>query len=217
MPTSLESWPEGLPRRASVNNFGYGGANAHAILDAFTNSGALAKVTNGHDLNGSRGVHQLPTSDKVNGATKAAHSEKSRIFLLSSKDSGVTQRMMSNLADHIHAKEDSNEELDLDSLAHTLGTRRSMFAWRAAVTASDSSELRQALQDPSRKPLHSRGEPRIGFVFNGQGAQWHAMGRELSVYPVFRQAMQEADQVLKGYGAAWSLIGTCYKRKTSPS
>ena len=211
MPTSLESWPEDLPRRASVNNFGYGGANAHVILDAFTNSGAFAQTTSGHVLNGSREVHHLSIADNAKGGTRTAHSEKPRIFLLSSKDPNVTQRMMSNLADYICAKEESIEEPNLDSLAHTLDTRRSMFAWRAAVTASNSSELLQALQDPSRKPLHSRGEPRIGFVFNGQGAQWHAMGRELFAYAAFRQAMGEADQVLKGYGASWSLIGTCYK------
>lgn len=120
--------------------------------------------------------------------------------MLSSNDSGVTRRMMSNLADYIRAKEESNREIDLDSLAHTLGARRSRFAWRAAVTASNSSELLQALEEPTRKPIYSRVEPRIGFVFNGQGAQWFGMGRELFSYPVYRQAMEEADEVLKDYG-----------------
>lgn len=206
MPTSLTAWPEGLPRRASVNNFGYGGANAHVILDAFTNSRAFSQTSNGHVLNGSPQGHQS-IANGANGGTKTAHPEKPRVFLFSSKDSNVTHRMMSNVADYVRAKQELNEELDLDSLAHTLDTRRSMFAWRAAVTASNTSELLQALQYPSRKPLHSRGEPRIGFVFNGQGAQWYAMGRELFAYPAFRQAMGEANQVLKGYGAPWSLIG----------
>ena len=51
--------------------------------------------------------------------------------------------------------------------------------------------------------------PRIGFVFNGQGAQWHAMGRELiAAYPVFGSAILRADQMLKEYGATWSLHGS---------
>lgn len=35
MPTSLETWPEqeGI-RRASINNFGYGGTNAHVIMES---------------------------------------------------------------------------------------------------------------------------------------------------------------------------------------
>lgn len=210
MPTSLETWPEGYPRRASVNNFGYGGANAHVILDAFTDSRALATLTNGGRLNGNHKVHPLLLSGEEHIGFETPSSKKSRVFLLSSKDSGVTSRMMSNLADYIRTKEESNEEIDLDSLSYTLYTRRSLFPWRTAVTASDSTELLQALQDSTRKPMHYQGELRVAFVFNGQGAQWFGMGRELFAYPVYQQAMQEAEQVLKGYGASWSLIGKSY-------
>jgi acyl transferase domain-containing protein len=118
--------------------------------------------------------------------------------------------MISNLADYIQARRKSNGDVNLDDLAHTLGTRRSLFQWRTAVTAADSDELLQSLEDSSLKPQHARGEPRIGFVFNGQGAQWHAMGRELfAIYPVFRQSMEKAEQVLKSYGVSWSLVGEC--------
>ena len=49
---------------------------------------------------------------------------------------------------------------------------------------------------------------RLGFVFNGQGAQWHAMGRELiATYPMFTESLRKADIILKEFGAPWSLEG----------
>ncbi|RFN48413.1 putative polyketide synthase [Fusarium flagelliforme] len=35
VPTELTQWPENVPRRASVNSFGYGGTNAHVVLDGY--------------------------------------------------------------------------------------------------------------------------------------------------------------------------------------
>ena len=76
----------------------------------------------------------------------------------------------------------------------------------AAIPATTVSELADRLQEPARKPSHSSKRPRLGFVSNGQGAQWHAMGRELiPAYPVFGQAIHSADEILKEYGAPWSL------------
>lgn len=51
----------------------------------------------------------------------------------------------------------------------------------------------------------------LGFVFTGQGAQWHAMGRELyhrhhGGYPVYKAALERADRCLRRLGAAWSLV-----------
>ncbi|KAL1841095.1 hypothetical protein VTJ49DRAFT_7426 [Mycothermus thermophilus] len=52
VPTTLEAWPDchGI-RRASINNFGYGGSNAHVIMEAFDSyrAGCLSGViqTNG--------------------------------------------------------------------------------------------------------------------------------------------------------------------------
>jgi NADPH:quinone reductase-like Zn-dependent oxidoreductase/malonyl CoA-acyl carrier protein transacylase len=48
--------------------------------------------------------------------------------------------------------------------------------------------------------------PSIGFVFGGQGPQWHAMGRDLlAEEPVFRAAMTECDGLLRPL-SGWSLL-----------
>ena len=40
--------------------------------------------------------------------------------------------------------------------------------------------------------------PRVGFVFSGQGPQWHAMGQELLTgEPVFREVVTTCDALLR--------------------
>jgi acyl transferase domain-containing protein len=78
-----------------------------------------------------------------------------------------------------------------------------MHSWVAAVRARTIDELAERLRDPMLRPSSTSKRPRLAFVFNGQGAQWHAMGRELiGAYPVFGRSIREADDILKEYGAS---------------
>ncbi len=111
-------------------------------------------------------------------------------------------------ASYLAQKKDIDDEDFMDRLAFTLCHRRSLLEWREAVTASTVSELSNALSSTKDDRTKPSGEPTIGFVFTGQGAQWFAMGRELLCYPVFAESLQEADRILAGLGAKWSLLGT---------
>ncbi len=179
VPTDLIPWPENKALRASINNFGYGGANSHVIIEA------------------------APTSSAVIPAGPA-ESVQSRIFLLSAKDQVAIKNMVGKFS--AYAK-DLSDDSTLGGIAYTLAEKRSRFPWVAAVRASNRAELVDALSQSSLKGSHTTKKPRLGFVLNGQGAQWHAMGRELiTEYPVFGKAVKEADKILKGYGADWSLL-----------
>lgn len=113
--------------------------------------------------------------------------------------------MNNNLATYLSSQTPLPKPIDL---ALTLAERKSRFPWATAVRACTLAELAEKLGSPDRKPRRSLKAPRLGFVFNGQGAQWHAMGRELiAEYPVFRQSLSTADSILKEYGAVWSLQG----------
>jgi acyl transferase domain-containing protein len=113
-----------------------------------------------------------------------------------------------NLAGYLRAKQEVGEHVDFDDFVHTFSTRRSIFPFKAAFQASSIPELLQLLDNYTGTPSNPRGQPRIGFVFNGQGAQWYAMGRELlHSYPMFHSAIVRAEQSLKTCGAPWSLIG----------
>ncbi|KAF3055679.1 Lovastatin diketide synthase LovF [Daldinia childiae] len=191
VPTELTPWPQEKPFRASINNFGYGGSNSHVILERAPNVQSGTNKVNGH------------TTCRDDAHSSSAH----RVYLLSAKDANSCQQMAKNLAAFLHQSSQGGYSLSLSSLAYTLAERRSRLPWMIAVRASNLEELTVQLEHSSAKtPLHSTRRPRLGFVFNGQGAQWYAMGRELiTAYPVFDAAIHEADQILKDYGATWSL------------
>lgn len=112
------------------------------------------------------------------------------------------------LVSYLDRQNDIDNDEIMDRLAFTLCHRRSLLEWREAVSASTVSELGLALSSMNSDRTKPSGKSTLGFVFTGQGAQWFAMGRELLCYTVFAKALQEADHILAGLGAKWSLLGT---------
>ncbi|KAM7215661.1 hypothetical protein V8F06_008952 [Rhypophila decipiens] len=196
-PTGALPWPKGYPKRASINSFGYGGANAHLILDAPEPSGqAHLNATNGH----------------------GKHTTDSKLFLLSANDEKSCLSALSKFGTHLNNLSFDNAEVEkhsLEALAYKLAHKRTHFKWRAAVQASSKTELVEMLQ--STKPTRSLPHPpSIGFVFTGQGAHWAGMGKELiNAYPVFEQALQQADACLAQLGASWSVIDELIRDSTT--
>ncbi|KAK4215356.1 hypothetical protein QBC37DRAFT_459218 [Rhypophila decipiens] len=168
----------------SINNPGCGGTNAEAILEE---------------------APSLPT--QLNAPTEADDT-LSRVFVLSAEDGNTTRTMAKNLASHLRHTIQEGKSVSLSDLAYTLSERRSRLSCAAAVRAGSLDDLVTSLDRPEQLKIHTdlKKPRRLGFVFNGQGAQWHAMGRELlTTYPVFTSAIREADAVLRGFGADWSL------------
>lgn len=213
---TMEQWPDSLvdgPRRMSINNFGYGGANAHVILenaDPWTlTSGLDFELVNGDGYGNLKGNQDV--SDKV--------------LILSARDERGCQQMVSDLKDYLEKHRSLDHKASsqlLQNLSYTLSERRTLFPWVAAHQVRlDNGTLDsaiQALESPRFKPTRRASEsPRIGMVFTGQGAQWYAMGRELlSLYPVFRRSIEEAETYLNALGADWSLLEELQRdRKTS--
>ncbi|GAW16135.1 hypothetical protein ANO14919_055580 [Xylariales sp. No.14919] len=181
VPQKLIEWPSTGIRRVSVNNFGYGGTNTHVILE--------------------EAARWRPKTNGVNGV----HNNLARkLFVLSARDETTTATLAANMKEFLQRSTD----LRWEDLAFTLGQRRSKFNWSVAVSAESAEELTSALSDKSSKPVQTNGRvPRLGFVFNGQGAQWYAMGRELmAAYPVFLSTLETCDSTIKEYGAKWSIV-----------
>ncbi|KAJ5579714.1 uncharacterized protein N7459_005699, partial [Penicillium hispanicum] len=192
VPTQLTPWPslpEGVPRRVSVNSFGFGGSNAHAIVEEYRKTPAIT------DANGL-------TSDGV--FTPFVFSAMSEVSLVG---------QLQAYADHLKIHPDVNAS----DLAWTLQTRRSQFPTRAAFSALSIEELvskidaklAAAKQNPgstigikaSSKP--ATAPARILGVFTGQGAQWAAMGAHLIRSSDFvKRRITDLDDALSSLPAA---------------
>lgn len=179
-------WPK-RKRFISVNNFGFGGTNGHAVLEA------------------------APSKRKVDRAGVTKDVEKSqKLFVLTANDKAALTTVQRNIVVYLEQRPEVFQSALMDNVAYSLGQRRSHLSWRATVRADNSFELIEALNGKDIVPGKVGDPLRIGFVFTGQGAQWHAMGRELySQYPVFASSIDLADRCLAAAGAEWSLIGKC--------
>lgn len=134
---------------------------------------------------------------------------RSHVFVLSASDEQSVKRQARALSRYLqdHDRDEAFSMLRSD-LSYTLGSHRSILPWKLAFTANSLTKVVQSLSSDRIKLSRSVRSKALGFVFTGQGAQWHAMGRELiSQYPVFKQSLQSANEQLQHLGASWSLLG----------
>ncbi|KAF1829663.1 hypothetical protein BDW02DRAFT_138335 [Decorospora gaudefroyi] len=206
VPTETKEWPLDGLRRASVNSFGYGGTNAHVVLDDAYSFLQEYCPSIGHSKNDSGFVS--PTSDQ-----SISLAIRSRLFVVSANDQSSLTQMSHVLGEHLQALAVFDEDELLDNLAYTLCERRSRFPYSVPVVAKDKSDLESKLQNLRTSSSVSTTPPRIGFIFTGQGAQWWRMGRELLRYPVFRKSLQQCESVVTDLGADWSLMDELLKDK----
>ncbi|KAL3425313.1 polyketide synthase [Phlyctema vagabunda] len=187
VPKTQRPWPRGKDL-ASINNFGFGGANSHVVMQKGPSISKTAKY-----------AVEEPLTD-IPGPTK-------KLYVLSAHDKDSLERQMHDLTIYLEQRPEVFQKSLMPDLAYTLGQRRSVLPYKVAIPTGASSELIATLAGNTVKPTRATKEPSIGFVFTGQGAQWHAMGRELlHSYPVFRSTIFRIAVILEDLGAAFSLI-----------
>ncbi|KAG0652505.1 Reducing polyketide synthase [Hyphodiscus hymeniophilus] len=201
VPKTQVPWPR-KKRLASINNFGFGGSNGHVVMEAPPRSSRSKPTANG--ANGQESV-----SSNGLGVSKlgvASHKIKF-LYVLSANSEKSVKSQMESLGVYLEQRPETLELSLMGKLAYTLCERRSFLTWKVAVTAESSSELVRKLSNPDLRPVSAFHAPKVQFVFTGQGAQWHAMGRELiKTYPMFASTIEKADACLRSLGATWSLI-----------
>lgn len=191
----------------SVNSFGYGGSNAHVILeDAY---GYLQS----HGLQPLVGEPRTPFVRKPLESTQTPNGHhnqspiRTRVFMLSGFDDQSIAKQIENMKVYLLERQSIADDEFMSSLAFTLNQRRTALMCRAAATGHSAANVIKALEG-SIKVRKATRKPVVGFVFTGQGAQWCGMGRELvGAYPVFRQSMERIDAHLTRLGAPFSALG----------
>lgn len=220
LPEHTMPWPSRGRRRVSVNSFGFGGANAHIIMDdAFHylserglvgNHNTVVDEDDGSESGISVTYPSTPTSSVDLGPVN-------RVFVLSSRDQAGIQRLFDvHKSDLEQLKLAKDDEHYLNDLAYTLSERRTHHDYRAFAVASSLSELTTELAATAPKRSRaSRTNTDLLFVFTGQGAQWAAMGVQLMCQPVFAQSVQESRRFLVEYGCEWDALEELSKTEGS--
>jgi acyl transferase domain-containing protein len=144
------------------------------------------------------------TNDTIATGTDAP---VNRLYIFSAHDKSSLEKQMQNLTVYLEQRPEVFQNSLLPNLAYTLGQRRSIFSYRVAIPARSSKQLIPVLAGMEIPPRAMK-DPKIGFIFTGQGAQWHAMGKELiDAYPIFAAAMERGDRRLLELGADFSILG----------
>ncbi|MFM2061665.1 MAG: hypothetical protein RLZZ507_1335 [Cyanobacteriota bacterium] len=173
---------EVIPRRAGISSFGFGGVNAHLVLE------------------------EAPIEIKIQ-TSKIKHEdslERPHILTLSAR----TEKALDELVSLYHNHLKTHRQDPITNICYTANTGRSHFNHRLAVIAYNQQELAEKLLNYaageevagvfSKELPSSTSVPKVAFLFTGQGSQYLNMGRRLyQTQPVFRQALDQCDQILR--------------------
>jgi acyl transferase domain-containing protein/thioesterase domain-containing protein/acyl carrier protein len=183
-------WPKASePALAGVSSFGFGGTNAHIVLEEAPQT-------------------PLPYQDQ------ATADERVYLLPVSAHSSSALQSQVKAYREFLKVKTGEDRHR-LHDICYTASLRRAHHDHRLAITGKTSDDFVNALDAYLRQENFSgmsSGRISAGrqhkpvFVFPGQGSQWFGMGRQLlDRESVFREALKACEQALKQY-VDWSLL-----------
>lgn len=194
VPQTLEPWPcnGNSLLLAGVNSFGFGGTNAHVLVEAAPQN----------------------ATGEINPKSKIQNQQKSFLFPLSAKSTEALNALALLTHDFL-TDEDFNPSVSISDICYSASLRRGHHKYRLAIVADSKQDIAEKLA------AFLAGETRVGmscnyvmppdkksklaFIFSGMGGQWWAMGRQmLEKEPVFRLVIEQCDRLLREY-TDWSL------------
>ncbi|MEZ4726491.1 MAG: type I polyketide synthase [Caldilineaceae bacterium] len=186
VPTTLMPWPDPQVGRrfASVNAFGFGGANANVVLE------------------------EAPEDQKAEGRTTPLPSDLCLLPLSARSPEALTALAVA-YRDFV-----GETDAPVRDICYSAALRRGHHSQRAALVADSRANLIEQLDalvagdtGPGITSGQTSAAPvKLAFVYAGMGAQWWAMGRRLfQEEPIFRNVILEIDRLFQPL-AGWSLV-----------
>lgn len=172
--------PADKPLHMSINSFGFGGSNAHIVLESPPLQAALP-----------------------------AKADTTLPLLLSARSESSLKAYAHELAEHLQANPQTSL-YDVAYQLYKRRDVHAYRTVIYTDSSAQAVELLEAYAENTLKPEPATVQRTLAgnkgpvFVFSGNGSQWDAMGRNLLTLPVFLAAIQEVDQLFMPY-SGWSL------------
>ncbi|MDZ7992526.1 MAG: type I polyketide synthase [Nostoc sp. EfeVER01] len=178
IPTERQKWARGEKRRfAGVSSFGFGGTNAHVIVEE-------APTTKQELLNIERPQHLLTLSAKTETALKDL-AQRYTALLKANPEIPV--------ADVCFTANTGRSHFDY---------RLAVIASSHIELQGKLNDFVAGEQIPgiAINTINAKNRPKIAFLFTGQGSQYPGMGRLLyETSPVFRATLDRCNEILRPY------------------
>ncbi|GAA6079217.1 highly reducing polyketide synthase alnA isoform X1 [Tachysurus ichikawai] len=173
IPTKVETWhcTGSKERVAGINSFGFGGTNAHAIIKEYKHA-----TSSNLERFGSR-----------------------KLFPLSAATSKSLEMCIADTYQRISTE----NKVDLTTLLYTSACRRShvKHKYRKVYVTTSLSDLEEQLKTSLNNKFDAvKPDPRVVFVFCGNGVTYRGMCRQLlKEEPVFREKIREVENYFQNY------------------
>ncbi|MEM7189176.1 MAG: type I polyketide synthase, partial [Pseudomonadota bacterium] len=176
------------PNAAVINSFGFGGANAHAILGASTSAAS--------------GFAEVSASKNL--AHKGQASDANAPLILSAATADALKALADKWAPRLMQ---ADAETGARLINHA-AWRRERMAHSLVASGESSAEIGAALAQhlsgnsaPAVVTGSRTSTGRTTFVFSGNGSQWFGMGRHLFENdPQFRSGVSKTSEMFKAEG-----------------
>ena len=175
IPTQRMPWPSGERQRiAGVSSFGFSGTNAHVVLE------------------------DAPIPPVQGSVQRPLH-----LLTLSAKTEDALKQLASRYENYLAA----NPNLAIEDICFTANTGRSHFSHRLSAIADSSAQLSEKLAaftagieaaGVKQGRVQGKTQPKVAFLFRGEGSQYVGMGRQLyETEPTFRASLDQANEILR--------------------